>query len=252
MCVISIDITHIYAYNEGNMTTTSMTNNTYCEIYTNEDRSIVSNIKINEYSLTFAEKSFIKYISKSLCLKRKKYTVDIEIGSFCDIFDIKDSEHENILNTVYSLLEKKIQIMTGNSSLSVINLVEKIEILPDSIIMIFNSDFCDLYFGKNNVMKESVTRHINMPDIENKYTKRLYHYIYENKGKSTWVETIENLKNNIFNVPADYYNDFRFFNRDILVKSIKDLNDKSGDILSVNYLRQGRKVYAVEFKIEQK
>lgn len=83
-------------------------------------------------------------------------------------------------------------------------------------------------------------------DLKNKYSILLYELFASYAYIGTFDITVEELKN-ILNI--DGYDDLKIFKRDILNKSVKEISEKTNLRITIEDLRQGRKITAFRVHI---
>lgn len=96
----------------------------------------------------------------------------------------------------------------------------------------------------------------NQQKLKTKYELIFYEYFVEELYRNNRSEMVTrwysiNDLRRMLNIPSDAYSDFKFFNRDCIVKSLKNINESDiGFHVEVNEVeRINRKVVAMNFKI---
>jgi plasmid replication initiation protein len=90
---------------------------------------------------------------------------------------------------------------------------------------------------------------INVLTLRGKYSIRLYELLKSYLWKGSWQAEVDSLKN-IIN--ANGYKDFKEFNRTIIKKSIKEINDYTDLNITYKTIKQGRKIKYIDFQIQEK
>ena len=91
----------------------------------------------------------------------------------------------------------------------------------------------------------------NIIHLSSLYAYYMYIYIEENRYRGHWKIDIENLKERLGCQKEETYTSYKFFNNSILKKVKSELDEKTNchyDYASITY---GRKVIAIEFKIQK-
>lgn len=88
--------------------------------------------------------------------------------------------------------------------------------------------------------------------IKSRYGYTLYQYLLQNAFRKTWTAPIEEVKA-VVRCPGggenDYYDSYKYFNRDILQKCHKEITKLTGLSFSYTPVKTGRRVVAICFTI---
>lgn len=90
----------------------------------------------------------------------------------------------------------------------------------------------------------------NVIELTSRYSYILYLYLEKNRWRKTWTEDIDELKA-MLHCSASRYNEYKFFNSEVLKKCYKELNEKT--TLKYTYeptARKGRKYTAIKFTLQ--
>lgn len=90
----------------------------------------------------------------------------------------------------------------------------------------------------------------NIIDLTSRYSYILFLYFESNRHRQSWEVSLENLKK-ILNCTAERYENYKFFNSDILKKCQQELHEKTAMRYSYESVRTGRKVTSIKFTIEK-
>lgn len=184
--------------------------------------------------------------AKNVIKSDEYYEIDLELyKKFCDV----DSTcfYTNIRTGLKSIRQKTFTIKDGiDIKVGCWITNTWFEGKTGKIYLMFNKEIIP-YISE---LKENFTR-IYAKDalpLISKYTYRLYTLIETRrfkglKGKYT-IETLELI--DMWQVPESK-KEFKFFKRDILEAAVKEFNAQKLGILTVNYIKNGRKVEKIEF-----
>ena len=89
----------------------------------------------------------------------------------------------------------------------------------------------------------------NIIKLQSRYSYLIYLYIEKNKFRKKWRESLDDLKE-ILKCNIPYYEHFKEFNRYVLKPSNDEINSITDCRYSYTTIKQGRKVVAIEFTIE--
>lgn len=89
----------------------------------------------------------------------------------------------------------------------------------------------------------------NIIDLTSRYSYVLYMYLENNRFRKSWEIPLAELRQ-LLNCTAERYNQFKYFNSEILKKSQQELHKKTSLKFSYESVKKGRKVVAVKFTVE--
>lgn len=89
----------------------------------------------------------------------------------------------------------------------------------------------------------------NVIDLTSRYSYILYLYLENNRYRKQWSIALDDLKAMLC-CTAERYEQFKFFNSDILKKCHKELNEKTNLKYSYAPKRKGRRIAEIEFTVE--
>lgn len=89
----------------------------------------------------------------------------------------------------------------------------------------------------------------NVLPLTSKYSIQLYLYLLDNRYRSSWSISLEELRENVLHCVTDFYKDFKRFNTDVLKKALKEVNDKTDLTFSYTTERTGRRVSHIRFNL---
>lgn len=89
----------------------------------------------------------------------------------------------------------------------------------------------------------------NVIDLTSRYSYILYLYLENSRYRKQWTIALDDLKAMLC-CTAERYEQFKFFNSDILKKCHKELNEKTNLKYSYAPKRKGRRIAEIEFTVE--
>ena len=89
----------------------------------------------------------------------------------------------------------------------------------------------------------------NVVDLTSRYSYILYLYLENNRYRKSWKITLDELKA-LLRCSAERYEQYKFFNSEILKKCHRELNEKTSLSYSYKPIRNGRKVTHLEFDVD--
>lgn len=89
----------------------------------------------------------------------------------------------------------------------------------------------------------------NVVDLTSRYSYVLYLYLENNRFRKSWNIPLNDLKA-LLRCTAERYEQYKFFNSEILKKCHKELNEKTNIKYSYEPIKSGRKVTAIQFSLE--
>lgn len=89
----------------------------------------------------------------------------------------------------------------------------------------------------------------NILPLTSKHSVLLYVYLLDNRFRRTWEISIDNLRKTVFRNTSEYYNEYKYFKREIFDKALNEVNKKTDLTFSYEPVRKGRKVTGVKFTL---
>lgn len=89
----------------------------------------------------------------------------------------------------------------------------------------------------------------NILPLKSKDSYLLYMYLRANVFRDKWSVPIDELRETVFRCDKECYQDFKYFRRDILEKSIAEVNEKTDLSFSFFVERNGRKANKIRFEL---
>ena len=88
----------------------------------------------------------------------------------------------------------------------------------------------------------------NVINLTSRYSYVLFLYLVDNRFRKSWAISLAELKA-LLNCNAERYNQFKFFNSEILKKCHKEIIEKTDLRFSYKPIKKGRKVAEIEFTV---
>lgn len=88
-------------------------------------------------------------------------------------------------------------------------------------------------------------------NLTSRYSYILYLFLADCHYQGTWEVQLDDLKK-MLNCNAERYNEFKFFNAEILKKCQKEINEKTDISYTYTTIKRGRNVVAISFDVERK
>lgn len=211
-----------------------------------KDNELISN---SRFDLTVNEQKLILYtISKIKPTDKELQWIEISVDDFCKVIGIETKWFYNeFKDLIYNLDDKKIWgvynhhhgIFRWFSEVWYIDNQAKVKVLLNSVL----KDYL-LNLKRNFTAYEL----INILVLHSKYSIKLYELLVSNKYKENYYISLNDLKEYL-NCNTEYYKEFKYFNREILKKSIEEINKKTNINVEYDTIRSGRRITDIKFAI---
>lgn len=86
--------------------------------------------------------------------------------------------------------------------------------------------------------------------LTSRYTYIMFVYLEANRFRKSWEVELEELKSILACEAEEYAKEFKYFNRDVLKKVQKEMNEKTECRYSYEPVKKGRSVVAIRFTVE--
>lgn len=86
--------------------------------------------------------------------------------------------------------------------------------------------------------------------LTSRYTYIMFVYLEANRFRKSWEVELEELKSILACEDEEYAKEFKYFNRDVLKKVQKEMNEKTECRYSYEPVKKGRSVVAIRFTVE--
>ena len=216
-----------------------------------------SNIIIQQsrYSLSMQEQKALAYICSLIKPTDTTLTYEFNILDFCAVLGITHSgkNYSDIKRTLKNLVAKVMWLKLDNDTETTVNWLSKVYINKHQGIckIILDNDLAPYLL---NLREKFLSYGLyNVLALRSKYSLRLYEllksYLYLN-NKTFKVDELKELL--MLDSSSKSYSEFKVFNRNILAKSISEINDITDIYIEYTTIKQIRSVVAIEFKIRKK
>ena len=206
-------------------------------------------IRKSRYELSEREQKIIIYIISLIdindtTLKR----VNIRVKDFCDICGItsQTKNRKDIYNTIQNLSDKSKWIKFENEEV-LFRWIDTVSI-KRGIISVKLSESLSPYII---ALKENFTKYelINVLALHSKYSIRLYEIFKSYLWIGSFDISLDKLKE-IIN--CNYYKLYKDFNKNVLKRTVKEINDYTDLLISYSTIKEGKKVIGLTFKVKEK
>ena len=217
-----------------------------------------SNIIIQQsrYSLSMQEQKALAYICSLIKPTDTTLTYEFNILDFCAVLGITHSgkNYSDIKRTLKNLVSKVMWLKLDNDTETTVNWLSKVYINKHQGIckIILDNDLAPYLL---NLREKFLSYGLyNVLALRSKYSLRLYEllksYLYLN-NKTFKVDELKELLM-LGSSSSKSYSEFKVFNRNILAKSISEINDITDIYIEYTTIKHIRSVVAIEFKIRKK
>lgn len=172
----------------------------------------------------------------------KYYTFDTK--SFCQVCRIDEKNYINIRRVLKKLYDRESIEIFENGCYCPVKWLGDYKLEPDTskvsvqlhfrivpYLLELKKNFTTYYFGE-------------IAGLKNKYSLQLYELFASYAYKESFEIAIDELKTYL-NIEG--YDSFKVFKRDILNKSIKEINDNTNLRVKMEEIRHGRKIAVIRF-----
>ena len=229
----------------------------YLEVRHKTIRKANELIQKSRFSLTLQQQKILLYLISQITPYDETFKqYEFSIPEFCRICGIQvesGKNYKDLKTAIKDIRDKSIWVTMPNGMDSLLSWIEKARIDSGSgIVQIKLDDDMKPFLLQ---LKENFTQYelIFTLHFKSKYTIRLYELI-----KSIHFQELQEYKKR-YDVDelrrlldADIYKEYRNLKQRVLTPSTKEINEYSDKIVTMEEIRQGRKVLAVEFTISSK
>lgn len=208
-------------------------------------------IRKTRYQLTEQEQKIIIYLISQIDINDKETkTITMTTKKYIDLLGINSSgiNYERIKDSIKNLSNKSWWIPIEEHKELLFRWVDTAIMEKGNITIRLSSSLEPYIIG----LKENFTQYelINALVLKSKYSIRLYELFKSYLWQHSWTIDIEELKE-ILNCNS-YNNLFKEFNRNVIKKSIDEINKYTDLNITTNYIKQGRNVISLQFNISEK
>ena len=209
-----------------------------------------------ETGLTLPEfKILDAYLSKIDSHKPEARTVQLEKGKleeYLGVTRILKNDLEKRLRNLFQVVE--IKDPNKPKGFKLVSLFEKSEAIQDEngiwqVTLTCTQSAMEYIFNIENIGYLRYHLH-NVVNLTSRYSYILFLYIIDNKFRGTWTVKVDELRN-ILNCQSEWYEQFKFFNKEILKKCTEEVNAKTDIKFTYEPIRAGRRVTGIKFTVEK-
>lgn len=202
------------------------------------------------YELSLNEQKIILYAVSKLDTTKDKFNIlELETKEFMELLDTSQFRYTEIRELVSNLMSKQVRIETDKRDL-VANWISSIDYIKDTGLI--ELEFSEKLIPYLLQLKERFTRYQlnNILHLKNKHSIRMYELLkqYQKIGQREF--TINELKKIL--MLENKYKQFRDFNKSVLKLTMEEINEFTDLIIDIDYIKKGRKVESIKYKIESK
>lgn len=207
-----------------------------------------------ESDLTLTEFKLLDvYLARIDSHRPEKRAVTIERGELEELLGLSQIRKDDLNKRLRHLFQTvKVNDDNKRNGFILINLFEKAEAEQDENgqwqITLTCTPSAREYIFNIETIGYLRYRLKNVINLTSRYSYVLYLYVLDNKFRSKWKISVEELKE-LLNCKAERYDVFKFFNAEIIKKSCMEINQKTDLRFTYKPIRKGRKIVEIEFTI---
>lgn len=214
-------------------------------------------IQKSRFSLSLQQQKIILYLISQISPQDEEFKqYEFSIPEFCRVCGIETESGKNysdLKSAIKDIRDKSIWVTMPDGLESLIAWIEKAKINPGSgsVTIRLDDDMKPFLLQ----LRENYTQYelIFTLHFKSKYTIRLYELIksihYHEMKAYTRKYGVDELKKLL---DAEIYTEYRNFKQRVLTPSIKEINTYSDKVVTMEEIKRGRKVLAIEFTIASK
>ena len=214
-------------------------------------------IQKSRFSLSLQQQKIILYLISQISPQDEEFKqYEFSIPEFCRVCGIETESGKNysdLKSAIKDIRDKSIWVTMPDGLESLIAWIEKAKINPGSgsVTIRLDDDMKPFLLQ----LRENYTQYelIFTLHFKSKYTIRLYELIksihYHDMKAYTRKYGVDELKKLL---DAEIYTEYRNFKQRVLTPSIKEINTYSDKVVTMEEIKRGRKVLAIEFTIASK
>ena len=214
-------------------------------------------IQKSRFSLSLQQQKIMLYLISQISPQDEEFKqYEFSIPEFCRVCGIETESGKNysdLKSAIKDIRDKSIWVTMPDGLESLIAWIEKAKINPGSgsVTIRLDDDMKPFLLQ----LRENYTQYelIFTLHFKSKYTIRLYELIksihYHEMKAYTRKYGVDELKKLL---DAEIYTEYRNFKQRVLTPSIKEINTYSDKVVTMEEIKRGRKVLAIEFTIASK
>lgn len=212
---------------------------------------------LSQTSMTLTELKILDaYLARIDSHKPEKRYVRFEKGELENLLGVKRILKDDLFKRVNNLFQTiTVQDEAKRNGFTKIALFEKAECEQDEyglwqINLMCTNSAMEYIFNIENLGYLRY-RLKNVINLTSRYSYILYLLLEDNNYHRKWRIGLDELKK-ILNCTSERYDEFKFFNSEILKKCHKEINEKTTLSFEYTLIKKVRKVVAIEFESERK
>lgn len=211
-------------------------------------------IQNSRFNLSVQEQKAIAYILSLIKPNTEIIEYEFSIIHFLNVLGLTHSgkNYKDMKKVLKGLVSNVIWITLPNGTETTINWLSKVYLTKQSGTCKIILDADMLPYLLNLREKFLSYRLYNILCLSSKYSLRLYELLKSYLYIKTKIFKIDELKELLMLGSSKSYSEFKVFNRNILSKSISEINNMTDIYIEYNTIKQIRSVVAIEFKIRKK
>lgn len=206
-------------------------------------------------NLTLTELKLLDvYLSRIDSHDPEKRTVQIEKGELERVLNVTRILKDDLDERLQHLFQiVKIEDETKRKGFKLVSLFEEADAEPDengswTITLTCTPSAREYIFNIENLGYLRY-RLKNIVELKSRYSYILFMYLENNRFRKSWEIKLDDLKK-LLKCTANRYNQFKFFNAEILGKCHKELNEKTDCHFEYEPIKRNRTVIAVRFTMQ--
>ena len=194
------------------------------------------------------------YLSRIDSHDPEKRTVVIEKGELEQVLGVSRILKQQLKGRLRNLFQVvEVEDDTKPDGFKLVSLFEEADAVPDNeglwkITLTCTASAREYIFNIDNIgyLKYRLK---NVIELKSRYSYVLYLYLENNSFRKTWEINLEDLKE-LLKCNAKRYEQFKFFNAEILKKSQQEINEKTDCKFDYEPVKRGRAIVAIRFTIK--
>lgn len=193
------------------------------------------------------------YLSRINSHDEKCRTVTFTKAEYEQLLGLTDTRPQTLKKYIKSMLQKVVDVPTEKGyklfSLFTCATCEKDEYEQWTITLSCSEDAKQLFFGIEQLGYLQYELK-NILSLTSKYSFLLYLYLRKERYRVDWTIPLQELREQKLDIKNnETYLNFKYFKRDILEKSVSEINEKTDIKFIYDPIKTGRQISAIKFKL---
>ncbi len=246
-----------------NMARQKKENEKILEGYKSEDKLLVQKsiplFSLWRSSITLSEFKILDiYLARINSHDSNKSTVKFEKGEIEKILGVKRIDKDQLKERLTNLMSRVVELPAldedASEDFNLITLFEIAEARKDKNTGLWNIELkssekaVKYFFNVENIGYVRYKLRC-VTCLTSRYSYIMFTYLEHNRFRKKWDKKLEDLRI-ILNCNDSTYQEFKYFNRYILKKVHKEINDKTDCKYTYSTIKKGRVVIAIHFELE--